>query len=200
MSQVVSSQGTEVVELGVPALVAIGLVMFMSLGTGLGTLMVGPAVLYALSILSCLAPVAGWNSAYPLAAPWLLLLAAELATKHLQRLREKIHASSGISDTVDAAWAFFQCCYGLPWTRRFQDRVNQFSAREKWCVHLTLEGFRRGDQQKADDDALLLPLESFCWVLQRFASEEWITRAFIRFRPGVQTADPSSDGVAGEAS
>lgn len=186
MSQLVSSHGIAAVELGVPALVGIGLVMMMSLGTGLGTRMMVPAFLYGLAILCCLGPVTGWQRIpdwTPLFAPWLLLAAERVAAAELGLLRKKLEATNERNEAVDAAWELFQCCYGLPWTRRFQDRVNQFAPREQWTVRLTLDGFRTMNGNVMHESELIKPLDSFCWVLQRFASDEWIERAFARFRP-----------------
>ncbi|MFN9720295.1 MAG: hypothetical protein ACK58L_16475 [Planctomycetota bacterium] len=190
MSQVISSRGLESLHLGGPALIAIGLVMVMGLGTGLGTEMILPASLCGAAIFCCLAPSAGWSflpPSSPLAAPWILLLSERVATKHLQTIHARLTSAATMSEAMDAIWHLFQYCYGLPWTRRVQDRVNQFAAREQWTVQLTLDGFRTAAGQSASDAQLEMPCSSFCWVLQRFVSDEWIGRALSRFRRDAET-------------
>jgi hypothetical protein len=200
-SQLISSRGIETIELGTPALIGIGLVMMMSLGTGLGSLLMIPALLYGAAIACCLGPATGWKNvpqSLPLAAPWLLLMAGRMASSELSILKTKLAAAGTISDATDSAWSFFQSCYGLPWTKRFQDRVNQFSPREQWAVRLTLDGFRSPENLPADDQTLAQPLDAFCWVMQRFASDEWIEREFGRFRPHVRSEASTESEESGE--
>ncbi len=196
ITQVYSSRGLESLQLGAPAIIGIGLVMFMSLGTGFGTEMFAPAVLSGLAMCCCLGPSTGWSfvpAALPVVSPWFLLWAGRIATDDLQRIRSKLDDAMTVTEATDHAWHLFQYCYGLPWSRRFQDRVNQFASRERWTVTLNLAGFRSPDGQAVSDEQLELPLKSFCWVLQRFASDEWIERSFVRFRPELATSMPDSE-------
>ena len=183
-SQLLSSRGREALDLGVPATAGILLVLLMSAGTGIGTSVTVPAVLYLSGVILSLLPSTGWvdpMSTLPLWTPILMLLGEMIAERIILQRYRSMQSGSTASEVADQTWALFQDLYGLIWARRVLERVNQFSNREQWTVSLTMDGFRRADGSSAEDEELRKPLEAFRWVLGRFADESWLTRALGRF-------------------
>jgi hypothetical protein len=183
-SQLLSSRGTEALDLGAPQTTGIVLVLMMSAGTGIGTTLTMSTILYLVGVIFCLLPSSGWidsASTLPLWSP-ILLLTGEMITTRI--VRERYHAirtaASGTAVT-DAVWLLFQDLFGIIWARRVLERVNQFSAREQWTVNLTWSGFRRADGSVPEDQELQKPLEAFRWVLGRFADEAWLQSVLGRF-------------------
>ena len=179
VTQLLSSRGSEAIELAAPATAGVLLVVMMSAGTLLGTSMTFSALMYVAALLCCLLPSSGWmesTSSIPLLSP-LLLLAAQIHGASILRARFAANRSAGnVVESADAAWNLFQSLYGLVWTRRVLDRVNQFAPGENWTVTLTLNGFRRSDGGAVSDAEITKPLEAFRWVLGRFADQAWIEK------------------------
>lgn len=181
-TQLVSSQGREAIELGAPATTGVLLVVMMSAGTMVGTSMALSALMYIAAILCCLLPTSGWmesTSSIPLLSPLLLFAARIHAGFVLKRRCAAVQSAASLAASIDSAWKLFQNLYGLVWTRRVLDRVNQFALREEWIVMLTPEGFRSADGLTVRDEDLLKPLDAFRWVLSRFADHEWIERHLV---------------------
>ncbi len=179
MTQLVNNRGREAIDLGAPATMGVLLVITMSAGTLLGTSMTLPALMYVAAVLSCLLPSSGWlesASAIPLLSP-LLLLAAQIHAASILRARYATARNArSAAESTDAAWQLFQNLYGIVWSRRVLDRINQFAPGEQWTVTLTLLGFRRSDGAAGTDAELAKPLEAFRWVLSRFADPMWIEK------------------------
>lgn len=183
-SQLLSSRGSEAIELGVPATAGILLVLLMCAGTSLGTSITVPAMLFLSGVILCLLPSSGWvnpMSTLPFWSPILMLLGEMMAERIIRRRYRSIRSGTNVSVVTDQTWALFQDLYGLIWARRVLERVNQFSVREEWTVSLTMDGFRCADGSSAGDEELKKPLEAFRWVLGRFADESWLATGLGRF-------------------
>jgi len=179
--QLLASRGREAVTLGAPATVGILFVLLMSAGTGIGTSMSLPVGLSLLAAVFSLAPSAGWvssESTLPLWTPILLLAAQALAIRTIRFRQQQITDAGSVPSRTTAVWYLFQDLYGLLWSTRVMDRVNQFAPRENWNVTLTIDGFQRNDQSAADAADLDQPITTFCWVLRRFADEHWLNAVF----------------------
>jgi hypothetical protein len=178
VTQLVSSGGREGIELGAPATTGVLLVILMSAGTLVGRSMFVPALLYIAAVLCSLLPASGWtnpDSSIPLLSPFLLAAALASGGFTLKSHYQRVQDANGTAESVDAVWMLFQSLYGLAWSRRVLERINQFGPGELWTVRLTFNGFRRPDGTVACEQELTRPLEAFRWVLTRFADPQWIT-------------------------
>lgn len=184
VSQLVSSRGEASVELGTPQVCGFVLVLVMSSGPYLGTSLQPCALLCSLAILLLLAGPAGWLTAEPwivVVSCVLLAIAGRVAVRTINFRSQRLTLMSLRSERLDAVWQLFQDLYGFAWSRRVQDRVNQFASRESWKVELTPAGFRSrttdpGDATSAvNSDDLQTPEAAFTWVLTRFVDEQWLT-------------------------
>jgi hypothetical protein len=119
------------------------------------------------------------------------------------------------SEVVAAIWMDFRDLFGTVWAKRVMDRMNQFGAREKWTVILTLDGFRNSDSaagsgstagsdrvpasgstagSEPTDEELIRPFEVLKWLLRRFASAEF----FARYGTGLEAVhEPGEESSPG---
>ena len=177
ISQLFGSHGRAPIELNAPATVGVVVVLVMSAGTLLGTSSTGVALVYSSAILLLLASTTGNKSAqFPVTAfaPILMLTAMWIALRNLDRHLTRLRAATTTAQRTQAIGEMFSSLYGFTWTRRVQDRINQFGPRERWSVRLTTTGFKRLDGDTPTDDELQQPLEAFIWVLTRFADDGWL--------------------------
>ena len=177
ISQLFGSHGRAPIELNAPAIAGVAVVLVMSAGTLLGTSSTGVALVYSSAILLLLASTTGNKSAqFPVTAfaPILMLTAMWIALRNLDRHLTRLRTATTTAQRTQAIGEMFSSLYGFTWTRRVQDRINQFGPRERWSVRLTATGFKRLDGDTPTDDELQQPLEAFVWVLTRFADEGWL--------------------------
>jgi len=177
ISQMFGSQGRAPIELSAPATMGVIVVLVMSAGTLLGTSSTGVALVYSSAILLLLASTTGNKSAqFPVTAfaPILMVTAMWIAGRNLDGHLTRLRTATTASLRIQAVGEMFSSLYGFAWTRRVQDRINQFAPRERWSVRLTATGFNRLDGNTPTDDELQQPLEAFVWVLSRFADEGWL--------------------------
>ena len=155
VTQLMSSRGSEPLELGAPATIGVLLVITMSAGTLLGSSMTLSGLMYVAAVLCCLLPSSGWmasTSSLPLLSP-LLLVGAQIPAASILKARfAAARNARGVAESADASWQLFQTLYGLVWTRRVLDRVNQFASGEQWSVALTRLGFRRSGGGAVSDE------------------------------------------------
>ena len=176
-SQLFGSHWRVPVELNAPATMGVLVVLVMSAGTLLGTNATSFTLVYSFGIVVLLTSVTRFQSAQsPVAACGyiLILTAIWLALRNVRLCQNQLRNAVTTSERVHAVWRMFSGLYGFAWTRRVQDRINQFAPREQWTVRLTSAGFERLDGSSPTHDELQKPLESFIWVLTRFADEGWL--------------------------
>jgi hypothetical protein len=177
LSQLLSSHGRATVELSAPATMGVVVVLVMSAGTFLGTSSTGAALVYSSGIVMLLASATGNRSAqFPVTAfaPFLILTAMWIVCQNLNGHLNRLRVATTAAQRTQVVGELFSSLYGFAWTRRVQDRINQFAPREKWTVQLTSTGFQRLDGNMPTDDDLQRPVEAFIWVLTRFANEGWL--------------------------
>lgn len=76
----------------------------------------------------------------------------------------------------DQLWFDFRDAFGIVWSIRIQDRINQTAEQEKWVVRLGTEGFVweenvSAEQIRQSEERLTYTLH---WLLRRFVEPEWI--------------------------
>ena len=177
ISQLFGSHGRAPIELSAPATMGVVVVLIISAGTLLGTSSAGVALVHSSAILLLLASAAGYESAqFPVTAfaPILMLTAMWIARRNLDGHLTRLRTATTASQRTKAVGEMFSSLYGFVWTRRVQDRINQFAPGEQWTVRLTAAGFQRLDRDLPSDKELQRPQEAFIWVLTRFADEGWL--------------------------
>lgn len=75
----------------------------------------------------------------------------------------------------DRLWFDFRDAFGIVWSIRIQDRINQTAEQEKWIVRLGTEGFMwetaTPDEVQKTEVRLTHTLQ---WLLRRFVEPDWI--------------------------
>jgi hypothetical protein len=179
VSQLYGNQFRVPIELSAPLLMGVVVVLVMSVGTLLGTNSTCFALLYAAGIAILLASAAkgaAVQSPVTRFSPILFFAAIWIFHRNLRLQTARLRKASGASLQTKAILDLFAMLYGFAWSRRVQDRIRQFAARERWTVRLTSAGFERSDGSTPTDDELQKPLEAFIWVLARFGDETWLRR------------------------
>lgn len=190
ISQLVGTRGRAPIELSAPATVGVVVVLVMSAGTMLGTHSAGAALVYSSGISILLVSATGYRLAqFPVTsfAAILILTSTWFARRNLDRLLKQLRSATTAAQRTQVVGELFNSLYGLAWTRRVQDRINQFAPREQWNVQLTATGFKRHDGGTPTEDELQRPLEAFIWVLTRFVDEGWLRRVLNRESPSDRT-------------
>lgn len=188
VSQLVGGNADLPVEVPIPTFVGYLLVVVMGSGNYFGTSYTVASLLVACGSVLTALPVTEWvdygSPWYLLAASLCLLLAAfsnpsRVANPPSHAAADRLHQH---------LWADFRDIYGMVWAKRVMDRINQFAAREKWDVQMTLDGFqamtdidranaiRKDDadvEQSSIDDR---PLIILCWVLRRFVDDVFLLK------------------------
>ncbi|MDA1231772.1 MAG: hypothetical protein O2856_13440 [Planctomycetota bacterium] len=186
MSQLLGSHWRAPIELNAPVIMGIAVVLVMSAGTLLATRSATFALLYSAGIVVLLisATSATWGKtpATPFAAI-LILISMWIVRRSLCRQLQSVHNAASTALKAQAVQELFSNFYGYSWTRRVQDRINQFAPREHWTVRLEASGFLRVLNNSGDsptDAELQKPIEAFIWVMARFGDEielrQWLTR------------------------
>lgn len=177
VSQLYGNQFRAPVELSPPLLMGVVVVLVMSVGTFLWTSSAGFVLVYAAGIAMLLASAsksADVQSPVTRLSPILLFAAIWIFHRNLQLQTARLQAASKASLQTKAILDLFSSLYGFAWSRRVQDRISQFAARERWTVRLTSAGFQRLDGSEPADDELKKPLEALIWVYARFGDESWL--------------------------
>ncbi len=185
--QIATSHGRGTVQLSGPAIIGFAVVTLMSASPGLSRTMTLPTLLHLLTVLLTLWPLTGWPW-FPipasLFAPVPLLASKVLANRQLRSRLAQISASASAADRLNEVWGFIQDFYGVVWPQRIMERMRQFEQAEKWRCRLTEDGFQKHDASELTHADLVKPVESFRWVLQRFADADWIDRYVPAIAPG----------------
>lgn len=178
-----------------PALMGAFVVLLMVLGNYFGTMFTLPAVLYCLGIAVALttssesmpqilqSPLAVRGISGCLMAFALLLSA--------KRMRQASRDRTG----YEGLWLDFRDWFGILWTRRVMERLNQTADKEDWACRLTLEGLEwNSDSDKTSESETILKMDhAFRWMLRRFVDEAWINERVqsVREPQSSSTESPS---------
>ena len=222
--QLLQGSHRESLEIGTPAVIGILLITMMGAGNFFGTGHTSAVMIFVVAVALYLLPVSGWLPAdacpHPVWPTTLLAVASVLVAERIHFLETQIRAASDLRQRADRVWSLFRDLYGIVWSKRVMDRINQFVPREKWTVQLTLDGFASAADScvsaitadgiqvstsessaaaPADisDDLLQRPLEIMCWVMKRFASQDWLSQR-LKITPAVtvpEAGETSSEQV-----
>ena len=180
VSQLHGNHWRSSIEISPPAAMGIVVVLLMSAGALVGTGSTLFVVVYASGIGLLMIPREMNSSilaAISQSAPLLILLAVRIFRRNFLQQTCRLSGASTASQRSRIVLELFNSLYGISWSHRVRDRINQFGRREKWTVQLTATGFERPNGSEPTEEELQLPLESFVWVLSRFADEGWLRRS-----------------------
>jgi len=173
-----------------PICIGFALVMVMGVGNYVGTRFSGPALLAGLATILCILPLStrsplGLESAVYFQASAEILFAAAVFMAIRQGLRNGTEESP-----FDRLWFDFRDTFGIVWSVRIQERLNETAEKESWNSRLGPTGF---DWQSAisteqRQETLVRMQHALRWHLRRFVDPEWIDE-----RLGEQTAPIAPD-------
>ena len=167
----------------IPVLVGLLLVLVMGTGNYLGTRFGGAALAYGLAVVALIAPAtvlfAKAGGKPSIATPYAVFL---LATTFLglsgllawRAVRRPPMCERGTA----RLWADFREAFGIVWSRRLQDRLNQEGSRENWTAVVGPLGLEWPPETTPDADQRLRVDRRFehhlHWLLRRFVDRIWI--------------------------
>jgi len=159
-----------------PVLLSFCLVTLMGVGNYVGTRFTFPAVLAGMAVFFCLLPVTTLVELSPANRQFFraaagLLMGMAVLTAIRQGMREGSEESR-----FDRLWFDFRDMFGIVWSLRIQDRLNQTAEKEGWRCRLGPEGFewdpRSLIHEREETEARLE--HTLRWLLRRFVDPEWI--------------------------
>ncbi|MEZ6063867.1 MAG: hypothetical protein R3C19_26265 [Planctomycetaceae bacterium] len=197
VTQIVSSRATLPVEIPTPAVVGWLFVLLMGAGNYVGTRNTLAALLGSSGLVCLLLPVTEWipfpRNSLILSGSCLIAVAATLAARRSHGKPMTLPGVDGRSTNaadVNRMWSDFRDLYGMVWSKRVVDRVNQFAAREFWQSRLSLDGFQNtADDEKfsevraANSQPTNRQVQVLCWVLRRFCDDSFFRR-YLHELPG----------------
>ena len=163
-------------QLQTPGQMGFGLVLIMGVGNyqgtryGLSSLTVGASLLLILVTVSNLNDFSE-NSKSIIRACGAIVLAGGISHGLHQSARPVIEESR-----FDQLWFDFRDLFGIVWSIRIQERINQLAVTEGWPVRLNADGFT-WDVRATDDvrqPSELRLAHALYWHLWRFVEPEWI--------------------------
>ena len=155
-----------------PATIGFLLVLIMGSGNYFGTANTSASLFGVTGIGLFALPVTEWH-AWPGDA---ICLAASVCLAITALLIEGRLKANNLKTGHEQLWIDFRDLYGMVWSRRVMDRINQFADREKWNVSMTLDGFRRRNQSDQVPEDTERPEEILRWVLRRFTDDKFLNR------------------------
>ncbi|HUG91118.1 MAG TPA: hypothetical protein VML55_09805 [Planctomycetaceae bacterium] len=159
-----------------------GLVLVMGVGNYVGTRLTPTAVLYAAAAVLLTGPVTdGTGAVFPSAETcreWASLCLGLSAGLALGRGLGCASAASA-GDGLDRLWRDFRNLYGVVWTRRVMDRVNETLAARTLPVGLEWSGLAWIGPPPEPVEPVMAEARQHAeqtvgWLLKRFVDPEWI--------------------------
>ncbi len=191
-SELMGDTSDAAVKIPSPTVIGFLFVLLMGSGNYFGTACTSSMLCGAAGATLIVLPVTEWAAfsnewLFPLGCAMLAIAAALLPRRFFLRDNSAVPPSQ--------LWSDFRDLYGIAWSKRVMDRVNQFAERENWDTRMTLDGFQpvpaepagRGesavDSLLAVHDSQPCPVEPaerswqvLCWVLRRFVEPEFVRR------------------------
>lgn len=163
-------------DLEAPALMGFFVVLLMVLGNYFGTIFTFPALLFcgalgfALCEFSHSLPDLNLSALLARSCTSLLLAGCFLwARQILQRATRQ-------RESYERVWLDFRDWFGILWTRRVMDRLNQSAQTERWHARLSMDRIQweEGLSKDQRDETEQKMDHAFRWLFRRFVDESWI--------------------------
>jgi hypothetical protein len=165
-----------------PALMGVIVVLLMVLGNYFGTRLTLPAMMYCLAMAIALSTCSE-SLPVPYRSPLLVrALSGMLVGCSLFLMLSRMKRAAFERRSYEGIWLDFRDWFGILWTRRVMERLNQTAESENWRVRLSLEGFVWEDElTEAQRQETLKKMDrAFRWIFRRFVDEEWIDERLQR--------------------
>lgn len=160
----------------VPFCVGFGLVLVMGMGNYVGTRFTVPALLIGLAVALALVPLSARSPLSPITAQ-ITRVAAEVfyAAAVFSTIRQGLRAGNEESPW-NRLWFDFRDTFGIVWSIRIQERINETAEREGWCSRLGPHGFEweSAIEHSHRQQTLGRMEHALRWHLRRFVDPEWI--------------------------
>lgn len=183
-SELLAGSVNSAVQIPAPTFAGFVLVLIMGFGNYFGTINTLAAVFGGTAVLLIGLPV---SEMMPFENAWslptgcaLLVFSVTLLPGRYFEPPETVTSDASPAECVNQLWADFRDLYGIVWAKRVMDRVNQFAARERWNVVLSLDGFVSHSTTTAPEFVHVAPdsrpVQVLCWVLRRFVDPVFFQR------------------------
>ncbi len=190
VSQLMSGQSSLPIEIPTPTILGFLFVLFMGSGNYFGTANTGPMLIGTSAVIVMVLPASEWMNgdnawAHVVAAVLIMIAIRSFSVPAVQS-----STNASVVERANTVWISFRDMYGIVWSKRAMDRINQLLNRESLPVVLTLDGFTTNlteqhsgsGSEKADEvsseSVSNMPTRAvviFCWVMKRF-----VDRAFLK--------------------
>lgn len=171
--------GPRLLAVETPVLVGFGLVLVMGTGNYLGTRFGLAAALYAAAVVLLVLPVAAHGPAW-FRSTWMGVPAAVLAAVPLFLAASlaawRCAVGAAATDPLDDLWGEFRDRFGIVWSRRLQERLQQEALREGWSAQVGPFGLEWAEAVTAEQRARTRERfeHHLRWLLRRFVEDSWI--------------------------
>ncbi len=164
----------------IPVVVGLLLVLVMGTGNYLGTRFGGATFVYGLAVVALIAPA---TVLFPRSASTTTPLVPFLIATLLLGVAGVLvwRAARSVSTThrgTARLWADFREAFGIVWSKRLQDRLNQEAARENWTAFVGPAGLEWPPEAAPDPEKRLRIERRFehhlMWLLRRFVDRSWV--------------------------
>lgn len=165
-----------------PALMGVIVVLLMVLGNYFGTRLTLPAMMYCLAMAIALSTCSE-SLPIPFRSPLLVrAFSGILVCSSLFLMSWRMNSAANDRRGYERLWLDFRDWFGILWTRRVMERLNQSAESENWCVRLSLEGFVWEDDlaEERRQETLIKMDHAFRWIFRRFVDEGWIDERIQR--------------------
>lgn len=194
LSQLAAGGMATPLEVPTPTMVGFMLVLVMGAGNYFGTRHTSTALLGGGGVLLAVLPYAEWTA--KTTYPWYGLLGLNLTAVAAWRFTSVVSRQQEWQRLTPAEqWIQFRDLYGIVWSKRVMDRVNQLAGREKLMVTLTLDGFEHHDSEDPSVTAHTARVgQLLAWVLKRFLEESLLQHNLPpRRSDGTDPGTPSNE-------
>lgn len=164
------------IEIQLPAFIGFVLVLVMGCGNYLGTRYGMATLLYGAGILISLWPLSNLFQADPQSNELWRLTGTSLVGLGILLAARQSKRPTGGDSAFDRLWFDFSDTFGIVWSMRIQERINQTAEQEGWSARLGHDGFHWDDQITPEQKRQTVNrLEhTLRWLLRRFVEPEWI--------------------------
>lgn len=159
-----------------PALMGAIVVLVMVLGNYFGTtftplaLLLGGSFLCGLTEFSKILPQVGDQQFVPRIIVSTGLLTTMIVAPVMYRRQTRYRTG------YQRVWLDFRDWFGVLWTKRVMDRLNQTAESKKWPVRFGLEGILWQEESALDSGHDAEIEHTLRWLFRRFTDDEWIDR------------------------
>ncbi|MCA8990370.1 MAG: hypothetical protein KDA88_00230 [Planctomycetaceae bacterium] len=186
------SDAWQPVEVGGPVLMAFGLVTVMGFGNFVGTRYTAATFLAGLAVVAGLVPFATFRpesvapDLWRICSATLIVLAGQAAISASKRQ----YAEESPYTTI---WNDFRDTFGLVWSVRILERLQEQGRRDQLPVEWSAEGLHWCTEDESAREAAEVKIShTLRWLLRRFVEPEWIdARGVPRVDLGAKESDPS---------